>query len=82
MNTAQGHNDPRKPDPDRRPAFERDTSRGDGLGAIIAVAAVAGIIIVGLLYIMQPPAPGPTSVTTEAPPVTTPAPARPAEPSK
>ena len=47
----------------------------ESLSAIVAVVAVAAVIIAGLLYILQPPAGTPGTVTGEAPTVTTPAPA-------
>jgi hypothetical protein len=59
---------------------QRDPDRSEGMGAIIAVVAVAALIIVGMLYIMQPPSDSPTS-TTQAPsptatkPIPAPAPA-------
>jgi hypothetical protein len=67
--------DPDKADLARPEARSRDIDRGEGLGTIIAVVAVAGVIIAGMLYIMQPPAETPNRVTSEAPSATTPAPA-------
>ena len=67
--------DPDKADLARREARSRDADPGEGMGAIIAVVAVAALIIVGMLYIMQPPPETPGAVTSEAPSTTTPAPA-------
>lgn len=52
----------------------RRSVRSEGSGAIIAVVAVAALIIVGMLYIMQPPADAPSSMSSEAPAKTAPAP--------
>ena len=68
--------DPEWPEPAKRVEDEniRDAERGEGLGAIIAVAAVAGVIVVAMLYILRPPTETPGQVTGEAPSVTTPEP--------
>jgi hypothetical protein len=66
--------DPEKADLARPEARSRDMDRSEGLGAIIAVVAVAAVIIAGMLYIMQPPAETPNRVTGEAPSAKTPAP--------
>jgi hypothetical protein len=60
----------------RAEARSRDMRRSEGLGAIIAVVAVAAVIIVGLLYILQPPAELPRRVTSEAPSAISPFPAK------
>jgi hypothetical protein len=52
----------------------RRNVRSEGSGAIIAVVGVAALIIVGMLYIMQPPADAPSSMSSEAPAKTAPAP--------
>ena len=57
-----------------RPEAGSRGDRSEGLSAIVAVVAVAAVIIAGLLYILQPPAGTPGTVTGEAPTVTTPAP--------
>ena len=67
--------DPENADLARPEARSRDVDRSEGLSAIVAVVAVAAVIIAGLLYILQPPAGTPGTVTSEAPTVTTPAPA-------
>jgi hypothetical protein len=67
--------DPDKADLVRPEARNREMDRSEGLGAIIAVVAVAAVIIAGMLYILQPPAEAPNRVTSEAPSATTPAPA-------
>jgi hypothetical protein len=66
--------DPENADLARPEARSRDVDRSEGLSAIVAVVAVAAVIIAGLLYILQPPAGTPGTVTSEAPTVTTPAP--------
>lgn len=48
-------------------APSRDIDRSQGLGAIVAVVAVAAVIIAAMLYMMQPPAQAPNRVTSEAP---------------
>ena len=48
--------------------------RSEGLGAIVAVVAVAGVIIAALLYILQPQTESPGGMTNEAP-IALPAPA-------
>ena len=66
--------DPENADLARPEARSRDVDRSEGLSAIVAVVAVAAVIIAGLLYILQPPAGTPDTITSEAPTVTTPAP--------
>lgn len=77
MNTVDPK-DPRRLDPEqeamRQDTFYRDADRGEGMGAIIGVVAIAALIIIGMLYIMQPPADTPGSVTGQGPSTTTPAP--------
>jgi hypothetical protein len=68
--------DPETTKPERRVENSREMDRSEGLGAIIAVVAVAAVIIVGMLYIMQPPAETPGTVTGQAPSVTTPEPGK------
>jgi len=84
MHTPLDPNRPDQPelDPQTRAIPEQRLDRGDGMGAIIAVVAVAALIIVGMLYIMQPPADAPSSITSEAPAKTAPAPAAPAPQTK
>ena len=52
----------------------RDMNRSEGLSAIAAVVAVAGVIIAALLYILQPQTESPNGMTNEAP-IALPAPA-------
>jgi hypothetical protein len=68
-------NDPENADLARREARAREMDRGEGMGAIIAIVAVAALIIVGMLYIMQAPPEARRAVTSEAPTVTNPVPA-------
>lgn len=68
-------------DTETRAAPIRRVERSEGTGAIIAVVAVAALIIVGMLYIMQPPADVPASMSSEAPAKTAPAPAAPSTPA-
>jgi hypothetical protein len=46
------------------------------MGAILAVVAVATLVIVSLLYLMQPVGQTPARVTGEAPGATAPAPSK------
>jgi len=66
--------EPYNPRPEMEPPLtsELREDRKEGMGAIIAVIAIAALIIVGLLYIMQPPADSPRSITSEAPSRTAP----------
>jgi hypothetical protein len=87
------HNDPNRPENFERPvptrtdiqradADQRD-GQSDGMGAIVAVVAVAALVIIGMLYVMQPPNPNPARQTSEAPPAsapTLPLPTKPAPP--
>ena len=68
-----------EPDPrDLDPAETRyrDADRNKGMGGIIAVVAIAALVIVGLLYTMQPQTETPARVTSEAPNATTPPPSK------
>jgi ferritin-like metal-binding protein YciE len=47
--------------------MRRDPNRREGMGAIVAVVAVAALIIVGLLYIMQSPSETPSTASSESP---------------
>ena len=66
--------DPERAEADRRMTEARQSDRSEGLGAVIAVVAVAAVILASILYILGPPAETPARVTSEAPGVTTPAP--------
>jgi hypothetical protein len=47
--------------------MNRDRDSSEGMGAIIAVVAIAALVIMGMLYIMQPPTDAPATTTTQAP---------------
>ena len=67
--------DPERTEPTRPLHNVRDAAPSEGLGAVIAVAAVAGVIIVAMFYILRAPTEAPGPVTSQAPSVTSPAPA-------
>lgn len=58
----------------------RGVDRSEGMGAIIAVVAVAAVIVMGLIYLMQSPVEPTRSVTSQAPTTTAPSQAPPATP--
>jgi hypothetical protein len=47
--------------------MRRDPNRREGMGAIVAVVAVAALIFVGMLYIMQSPSETPSTASSESP---------------
>jgi hypothetical protein len=77
---------PRYPDQrdPNRPDYDRLADRSEGVGPILAVVALAAMIIVGLIYLMQSPTDSPSRVTSQGPTATspTPVPPKPAEPVK
>jgi hypothetical protein len=58
--------------------MRRDPNRREGMGAIVAVVAVAALIIVGMLYIMQSPSETPSTASSEPPATTAPSTTKPA----
>lgn len=92
MNTPIDPSDPTTPrfptdrrERDRPEYYDRAIDRSEGMGAVVAVVALAALIIVGLLYLMHPGSETPGRVTSEGPAATAPsvpAPAKPSEPVK
>ncbi|HWB44046.1 MAG TPA: hypothetical protein VG900_01275 [Hyphomicrobiaceae bacterium] len=52
--------------------MRRNPNRNEGMGAIVAVVAVAALIIIGMLYIMQSPSETPSTASSEPPATTAP----------
>jgi hypothetical protein len=52
--------------------MNRETDTSEGTGAILAVVAVAALIILGMLYIMQPLGDTPATSTAEQPAIVSP----------
>jgi hypothetical protein len=67
--------DPDTKNLDRRPA-EQGADQSEGMGAIVAVVAIAALIIVSLMYLLRPPSDVPSTTTSQAPGVTTSAPTK------
>ena len=61
---------------DKNMSIKPDVRRTEGVGAIFGIVAVAVLIVVGMIYILQPLGDAPARVTSEAPDATTPAPSK------
>ena len=53
--------------------MQQNRPGSEGMGTIIAVLAIAALLVIGMLYIMQAPSEPPSSATSEGPAKTAPA---------